>query len=118
MVRYLYISKHALFHHVPQKDQICVIDGNPRIWTVADCFDWFVINSYSFTDHIFYVDDIAEVDEWDNYGKRLHVIIKRGLDVNEKLDILFKMKTDVNLNVSVYFDCDVNKVVRSIINGK
>ena len=116
MTRYLYVSKYTLFRHVPQKDQICVIDGETRVWTVADCFDCFIIKSYAFTDYIFYVDDIAEVDEWDTTGKRLHIIINKGLDVSEKLDILFKMKTDINLNVSVYFDCDVDEVVRSIIN--
>tara|TARA_B100002051_G_scaffold10034_1_gene8558 strand:- start:58 stop:408 length:351 start_codon:yes stop_codon:yes gene_type:complete len=116
MVRYLYISKYTLFGHVPQKDQICVIDGKTRIWTVAENFNWFVINSYAFTDYIFCVDDIAEVEEWDTVGKRLHVLINKALNVNEKLDILFQMKTDIDLNVSVYFDSDINKVVRSIIN--
>lgn len=114
MTKYLYVSKYELNGHVPQDGIINVYPGENIVWTTGIlCPNNFVIDSYQFTEFIFYIDytELHLLKNWNLTAKYSHVIVRHCDEPIDALDYLF---TDVMLNIHVYFSEDIEQQLQHL----
>lgn len=114
MTKYLYVSKHSLNNHTPVDGVIGVFPGEDIVWTTGLCHpNHFIINSYNFTEYIFFIDfnELHLLKNWNLSEKYSHIIVRHCENPIDALDYLF---TDVRLNIHVYFSEDVKEQLQHL----
>ena len=106
-MKYFLISNYELVNHRPEINQINLFQyKNSEIWSCAlNEIDPYIIKTYDFNQYIFYIthDEIDFILPFFEDNKKKKIIIKNCTCLNEKKSILYKLKTDIDLSVKVYF---------------
>lgn len=103
-MKYFLISNHEFVKHRPEINQINLLEyKDKQIWTCAlHQIEPFIIKTYNFNQYIFVItyDEIDLIQPFLADTKIKHIIIK---DCTDKREALYKLNTDINLSIKVYF---------------
>ena len=103
-MKYFLISNHEFVKHRPEINQINLFEyKETQIWSCAlNQIDPFIIKTYDFNQYIFLItyDEINLIQPFLADTKIKHIIIKNCI---HKREALYKLNTDINLSIKVYF---------------
>lgn len=103
-MKYFFISNYEFVKHRPEINQINLFEyKNKQIWSCAlQQINPFIVKTYNFNEYIFLItyDEIQLIDPFLVDAKMKHVILK---NCKNKREALYKLNTDINLSIKVYF---------------
>lgn len=118
-MNWLYISKYPIHDHTPKNNRIGTIESKRHsLWTCGIIPpERFIIDTYNINTFVFFIDyiDILCLEDWDLAGEKIDIVVRQCDTEDRKIDALYYIGTDYNLNINVFFHESMEEYFKILI---